>query len=197
MLVDMAVMLTQTQSVLYWHLAVCPILLLVWNVRLASRFLYVLLFKLDAVLEWPKNRCLFDLPWLGLCLQSDMILWKSILWRAILWKKGTEIKQMYADDLVLLSPTKEGLQQHLNLLQRFCQTWALTVNTVKTKRMIFQKQYRNQVTHNFYLDTTKLQHTKNYTYLGLNHYMHRKPQPGCERSEGQSKKSFLWNKKKH
>jgi len=62
-----------------------------------------------------------------------MILWKSILWRAILWKKGTEIKQMYADDLVLLSPTKKGLQQHLNLLQRFCQTWALTVNTVKLR----------------------------------------------------------------
>ncbi len=82
---------------------------------------------------------------------------------------NTEIRGLlYADDLVLLSPTKEGLQQHLNLLQRFCQTWALTVNTAKTKIMIFQKQHRNQVTHNFYLDTTKLQHTKNYTYLGLN-----------------------------
>ena len=32
---------------------------------------------------------------------------------------------LFADDLVLLSPTKEGLQQHLDLLHRFCQTWAL------------------------------------------------------------------------
>uniref|UniRef100_A0A671U6T8 ribonuclease H n=1 Tax=Sparus aurata TaxID=8175 RepID=A0A671U6T8_SPAAU len=83
---------------------------------------------------------------------------------------GTEVKNLlYADDLVLLSPTKEGLQQHLSLLHTFCQSWALTVNPKKTKIMIFQKQSRSQDnTHNFYLDTTKLQHTKNYTYLGLN-----------------------------
>uniref|UniRef100_A0A671UAW8 ribonuclease H n=1 Tax=Sparus aurata TaxID=8175 RepID=A0A671UAW8_SPAAU len=75
---------------------------------------------------------------------------------------GTEVKGLlYADDLVLLSPTKEGLQQHLNLLHTFCQSWALTVNPKKTKIMIFQKQSRSQDnTHNFYLDTTKLQHTK-------------------------------------
>ena len=83
---------------------------------------------------------------------------------------GTEVKGLlYADDLVLMSPTKEGLQQHLNLLHTFCQSWALTVNPKKTKIMIFQKQSRSQDnTHNFYLDTTKLQHTINYTYLGLN-----------------------------
>ena len=33
---------------------------------------------------------------------------------------------LFADDLVLLSPTKEGLQQHLDLLHRFYQSWALT-----------------------------------------------------------------------
>ena len=83
---------------------------------------------------------------------------------------GTEVKGLlYADDLVLMSPTKEGLQQHLNLLHTFCQSWALTVNPKKTNIMIFQKQSWSQdSTHYFYLDTTKLQHTKNYTYLGLN-----------------------------
>ncbi len=35
---------------------------------------------------------------------------------------------LYADDLVLLSPTKHGLQQNLDLLEQYCQTWALTVN---------------------------------------------------------------------
>ena len=44
---------------------------------------------------------------------------------------------LFADDLVVLSPTKEGPQQHLNLLHRFCQTWALTVNLSKTKIMVF------------------------------------------------------------
>jgi hypothetical protein len=46
---------------------------------------------------------------------------------------------LFADDLVLLSPTKDGLQQHLNLLHKFCQIWALTVNHSKTKIMVFQK----------------------------------------------------------
>ena len=55
----------------------------------------------------------------------------------------TEIKcLLFADDLVLLSPTKEGLQQHLDLLHSSSQTWALTVNLSKTKIMIFEKRPR-------------------------------------------------------
>jgi hypothetical protein len=40
---------------------------------------------------------------------------------------------LYADDLVLLYPTKEGLEQHRDRLHRFCQTWALTVNLKNNK----------------------------------------------------------------
>ncbi len=39
---------------------------------------------------------------------------------------------LFADDLVLLSPTEEGLQQNLDILHKFCQTWALTINTNRT-----------------------------------------------------------------
>jgi hypothetical protein len=54
-----------------------------------------------------------------------------------------EIKfRLYTDDLILLNPTKEGLQQSLDLLDRYCQTWALAVNIKKTKSMIFQKRPR-------------------------------------------------------
>ena len=80
----------------------------------------------------------------------------------------TEVKcLLFADDLVLLSPTKEGLQQHLDLLHKFSQTWALTVNQAKTKIMIFEKRH-SHVNQQFFLNTTALEHTKNYTYLGLN-----------------------------
>ncbi len=51
---------------------------------------------------------------------------------------------LYADDLVLLSPTQHGLQQNLDLLEQYCQTWALTVNLKKTNIMIFQKRSRSQ-----------------------------------------------------
>ena len=68
---------------------------------------------------------------------------------------------LFADDLVLLSPTKEGLQQHLDILHRFCQTWALTVNLIKTKIMVFQKRSsRQDHKYKFHLDTIVLEHTK-------------------------------------
>lgn len=47
---------------------------------------------------------------------------------------------LFADDLVLLSPTKEGLQQHLVLLHNFCQSLALSVNPKKTKNNDFSKK---------------------------------------------------------
>ena len=74
---------------------------------------------------------------------------------------------LFADDLVRLSPTKDGLQQHLDLLHRFCQ--ATTLNLSKTKIMVFQKRSSCQDhKYKFHLDTVALEHTKNYTYLGLN-----------------------------
>ena len=82
----------------------------------------------------------------------------------------TEVKcLLFADDLVLLSPTKEGLQQHLDLLNNFCQSWALSVNPKKTKIMIFQKRpNRQDQHHSFKLNHMPLEHTRDYTYLGIN-----------------------------
>ena len=46
---------------------------------------------------------------------------------------------LYADDLILLSRSQQGLQNCLNKLQSFCDDWKMTVNLKKTKTMIFQK----------------------------------------------------------
>jgi hypothetical protein len=75
---------------------------------------------------------------------------------------GSQVKcRLFADDLVLLS--KEGLQQHLDFLHRFCQTWALTVNLSKTKIMIFQKRSSCQDhEYNFHQDTFALEHKNTY-----------------------------------
>uniref|UniRef100_A0A3B1JC70 ribonuclease H n=1 Tax=Astyanax mexicanus TaxID=7994 RepID=A0A3B1JC70_ASTMX len=83
--------------------------------------------------------------------------------------QGGEVKfLLYADDLVLLSPTAQGLQQHLDLLEQYCQNWALAVNLKKTKVMIFQKKPRCQEhRYQFSLGSTALEHTMQYTYLGL------------------------------
>ncbi len=75
---------------------------------------------------------------------------------------------LFADYLVLLSPTEEGLQQNLDILHKFCQTWALTINPNKTKVLTFQKRPRCQgKRHNVTLGMTKIEYATNYTYLGL------------------------------
>ena len=46
---------------------------------------------------------------------------------------------MWADDIILLSETKEGLQKSINNLQNYCMKWKLDINLKKTKILIFNK----------------------------------------------------------
>ena len=79
-----------------------------------------------------------------------------------------------ADDPVLMFPTKEDLQQHLDLLHRFCQTLALTVNLSKTKIKVFQKRSsRQDHKYKFHLDTVALEHTKKLYIHWPKHQRHR------------------------
>lgn len=73
---------------------------------------------------------------------------------------------LYADDLVILSESKEGLQESLNKLERFCKEWFLTVNTSKSKIIIYQDKKRNKDT--FIYNNTEIECVKTYTYLGVN-----------------------------
>jgi hypothetical protein len=45
---------------------------------------------------------------------------------------------MYADDLVLFSETADGLQYQLDVLFQYGNDWSLTVNTSKSKVVIFR-----------------------------------------------------------
>ena len=46
---------------------------------------------------------------------------------------------LFADDTVLLSEAAQGLQQMLDSLHGYCNTWSLTVNVDKTKILVFRK----------------------------------------------------------
>ena len=46
---------------------------------------------------------------------------------------------LYADDLILLSETAEGLQTCLDRLYNYCMTWQLQLNTSKTRIIIMKK----------------------------------------------------------
>ena len=45
----------------------------------------------------------------------------------------------WADDLVLISITKEDLQNQLNVVNDYCSDWKLALNADKRKTVIFNK----------------------------------------------------------
>ena len=76
----------------------------------------------------------------------------------------------WADDLVLLSSSPEGLQRCLDKLYDYCYKWGLTVHPEKTKCMIVNDKQRTMSTQFFY-NTKLLESVASYTYLGFD--MHK------------------------
>ena len=74
----------------------------------------------------------------------------------------------FADDLVLLSQTKEGLANCLNHLENYCNTWGLKVNDDKTKVLVFNRPFTKNIKNlNYFIDGKKIVTVKSYTYLGI------------------------------
>ena len=73
---------------------------------------------------------------------------------------------LYADDLVIVSPTKKGLQEKLDNLSLFAKEKDLTINTKKSQVMIFNKSGRLIKDH-FTINGNKLEVVPSYTYLGI------------------------------
>ena len=72
----------------------------------------------------------------------------------------------YADDLILISETKTGLQSCLDNLQAYCRKWKLTVNNTETKVMVVEKRKSSAQTHHFSFKKDPLEICKLYPYLG-------------------------------
>ena len=73
----------------------------------------------------------------------------------------------WADDLVLISTTKERLQKQINFIDKYCNDWKLALTVEKTKTVIFnengpalsknQLKYRGQ----------QIKPVKYFNYLGI------------------------------
>ena len=72
---------------------------------------------------------------------------------------------MYADDLILLSESKDGLQSCLDRLYDYTQQWDLKLNLKKTKIMIFQNTGR-RIPTSFTFGENVVQAASEYKYLG-------------------------------
>ena len=73
---------------------------------------------------------------------------------------------LFADDIVLLSNSEQGLQNSLDCLSKFCDSWKLEVNRQKSKVIVFNS---NGKSHNRYFKFKEeyLESVKSYCYLGI------------------------------
>ena len=76
---------------------------------------------------------------------------------------------LFADDMVIFSDTPEGLQLSLSLdrLHRYCDSWNLTVNSDKTKVMVFRKGGRLSNNEQWFYNGVTLEIVNQFNYLGL------------------------------
>ena len=71
----------------------------------------------------------------------------------------------FADDACLFSLKLDTLQSMLNDLSDYCHTWALKINTNKTKIMVFEKGH--SVKPKLYLNDEELEVVDSFKYLGV------------------------------
>ena len=81
---------------------------------------------------------------------------------------GTKLNSLlYADDLVILSKSKTGLDNCLKVLECFNAKWLLNVNYRKTKILVFQKSGKKPKHFSFSINSTPIEIVQEYTYLGI------------------------------
>ena len=73
---------------------------------------------------------------------------------------------LWADDILLFAKSEKKLQDMIDAIYRYCIDNKLTINTDKTKCMIFNKTGR-LLRDKFYLGDTELENVRSYKYLGF------------------------------
>ena len=102
----------------------------------------------------------------NLYLNEIALSFDNVLSDPFVLPNGTRLNSLlYADDLIILSRSKLGLQNCLNVLSSYCNSWMLRINPKKTKIMIFQRCTR-KCEHNFRIGNEVIDVVQNYTYLG-------------------------------
>ncbi len=74
---------------------------------------------------------------------------------------------LFADDLVLISRTKIGLQRQLDKLQDYCRTWGLEVNEAKSMALVFRQTGKKHKIDKWYYAGKELKTVSDFRYLGM------------------------------
>ena len=73
---------------------------------------------------------------------------------------------MHADDLLVISPSPQGLQQSINVIKKHAEEWNLKVNTKKSNIIIFSGNGQNKNKESFKYGNEPLHIIDEQTYLG-------------------------------
>ena len=79
---------------------------------------------------------------------------------------------LYADDIVLFVPDEEKLQSMLNVVDEWCCTWGLEINSKKTQILHVRNYQRPRSTYQFSCGESLLNYTDTYKYLGYTIHEH-------------------------
>ena len=74
---------------------------------------------------------------------------------------------LYADDIVLFGKTPEELQKSLKNLEEYCKRWKHTVNTNKTKIVVFGRGCRLPNNLEFSYNGKVIEIVNKFSYLGI------------------------------
>ena len=74
---------------------------------------------------------------------------------------------LFADDVILVSESEDGLQVALDNLMKYCNDWMLEINPDKTKVMIFNKSGKKLSSYKFKIKNQDLEVADSSTYLGI------------------------------
>ena len=74
---------------------------------------------------------------------------------------------LFADDVVLISTTKVGLQRLINKSHKYASKWGMKISFEKSKIMVFRSGGRLQNSDKWYLENRKMEVVESFKYLGL------------------------------
>ena len=74
---------------------------------------------------------------------------------------------LFADDMVILGKTPAELQNSLDLLHTYCDTWGLEVNAEKTKIMVFRKRRVYLPNESWTYNGHNIENVNDFNYLGV------------------------------
>ena len=74
---------------------------------------------------------------------------------------------LYADDAAIMSENRDQLQIGLNVLEEYCTKWKITLNTDKTKVVVFRKGGRLAAADKWFYKGSELEIVTHFTYLGI------------------------------